>query len=51
MTHAPRDATVQLRFPLLCIVTYKGYRLVAMSLLPVGPSTLVYVSRTACWCR
>jgi hypothetical protein len=33
-----------LRFPLVCLVTYKGYRLVAMSLLPISRSTLVYGS-------
>lgn len=32
------------RFPLLCLVTFKGYRLVAMSLLPVNETTLVYGS-------
>ena len=33
-----------LRFPLLALITYKGYRLVAMSLLPIRKSTLVYGS-------
>jgi hypothetical protein len=28
--------------PLMALVDYKGFRLVAMSLLPLGPNTLIY---------
>jgi hypothetical protein len=34
----------QLCFPLVVLVSYKGYRLLAMSLLPINRSTLVYGS-------
>ena len=33
-----------LSFPLMVVVDYKGYRLVASSLLPIGESTIVYGS-------
>jgi hypothetical protein len=36
-----------LRFPLVCLVDYMGFRLVAMSLLPIDRSTLVYGSSDA----
>ena len=39
------DCRVQgLHFPLMVLVDYRGYRLIAMPLLPVGPDTLVYGS-------
>ena len=39
------DCRVQgIHFPLMVLVDYRGYRLIAMPLLPVGPDTLVYGS-------
>ena len=36
-----------LYFPMMALVDYRGYRLVAMTLLPVGKETLVYGSNNA----
>ena len=33
-----------LHFPLMVLVDHRGYRLIAMPLLPLGPDTLVYGS-------
>lgn len=35
-----------LSVPLMCLVDYKGFRLVAMSVLPIGKDTIVYGSDT-----
>lgn len=35
-----------LHVPLCCLIDYLGYRLIAMSLLPIGKDTLVYGSGT-----
>lgn len=32
----------QLNLPLMCLIDYRGYRLVAMSLLPVSKETIIY---------
>lgn len=34
-------------FPLCCLIEYRGFRLVAMSILPISNSTLVYGSANA----
>ncbi len=41
------DADVGLHVPLICLIDYKGFRIVAESILPVDASTLVYGSRDA----
>jgi Clustered mitochondria len=40
-------AIKDLHFPLMSLVTYLGYRLIAVSIVPVGRNTLVYGSG---WC-
>lgn len=37
----------ELNFPLMVLVDYRGYRVVALSVLPIGASTLVYGSNDA----
>eukprot|EP01127_Copromyxa_protea_P018085 TRINITY_DN5615_c0_g1_i5.p1 TRINITY_DN5615_c0_g1~~TRINITY_DN5615_c0_g1_i5.p1 ORF type:complete len:1747 (+),score=336.92 TRINITY_DN5615_c0_g1_i5:29-5269(+) len=37
----------QLHLPLMCLVDYRGFRLVAMSLLPINKNTLIYGSDDA----
>lgn len=37
----------ELNTPLVCLLDYRGFRLVAMSLLPIGRDTLVYGSDDA----
>ena len=39
------DCRVQgLHFPLMVLIDYRGYRLIAMPLLPIGSDTLIYGS-------
>lgn len=38
---------IDVRVPLSCLVEYRGYRLLAMSLLPIGPETLLHGSSDA----
>jgi hypothetical protein len=33
-----------IHFPLMCLITWRGYRLVAVSVLPIDKETLVYGS-------
>lgn len=38
-----------LHFPLMCLITHRGYRLMATAVLPIDSSTIVYGFWRCCW--